>query len=274
MLSSPPKHEVRRLGDRSIDDISIRITGDPTRCDKEALMLSLKNLSVHIGNKEILRDISYTFEKGKVYALMGPNGSGKSTLAQTVVGNPAYEIADGSSVALQGDEILELDAAERAKKGIFLSFQSPQSLSGVNIFQLLRLAVSGKMEPLALQQKMKQVAGDLKIKEELLSRSLNQDFSGGEKKKMEVLQAAILDAKLMFFDEIDTGCDVDALKLIGEYLKKLASQDKTIVLITHYTRLLSYIQPDVVLVLKDGRLVKEAKGDFAHEIEKKGYQEV
>jgi Fe-S cluster assembly ATP-binding protein len=235
-------------------------------------MLQLKKVSVKIGRKKILHDISYEFKKGKVYALMGPNGSGKSTLAQTVMGSPVYQVS--GTTFFKGKSISKLDAAERGKKGIFLSFQSPQSLSGVNIFQLLRLSMSGKMEPLALSKKMKKIASELKIKEELLSRSLNQDFSGGEKKKMEVLQAAVLDADLMFFDEIDTGCDVDALKLIGKYLKKLASKDKTIVLITHYTRLLSYINPDVVLVLKDGRLVKEEKGSYAHVIEKKGYAEV
>ncbi len=235
-------------------------------------MLQLKKVSVKIGDKKILHNISYEFKKGKVYALMGPNGSGKSTLAQTVMGSPVYEVS--GTTLFKGKPISKLDAAERAKKGIFLSFQSPQSLSGVNIFQLLRLSMSGKMEPLALSKKMKKIAADLKIKEELLSRSLNQDFSGGEKKKMEVLQAAVLDADVMFFDEIDTGCDVDALKLIGKYLKKLANEDKTIVLITHYTRLLSYIGPDVVLVLKDGRLVKEEKGSYAHVIEKKGYAEV
>lgn len=235
-------------------------------------MLQLKNVSVKIGDKKILHNISYEFKKGKVYALMGPNGSGKSTLAQTVMGSPVYEVS--GTTLFKGKSINKLDAAERAKKGIFLSFQSPQSLSGVNIFQLLRLSMSGKMEPLALSKKMKKIAADLKVKEELLSRSLNQDFSGGEKKKMEVLQAAVLDADVMFFDEIDTGCDVDALKLIGKYLKKLAGQDKTVILITHYTRLLSYIKPDVVLVLKDGRLVKEEKGSYAHVIEKKGYAEV
>lgn len=235
-------------------------------------MLSIQNLSVKIGEKEILHDVSYNFVPGKVYALMGPNGCGKSTLAQTIMGSATYQLADTSKIILDNEDITELEANKRAEKGIFLSFQSPLSLSGVNIFQMLRVALGGKVEPLALKKKIEALTKRLKIKEELIARSLNQDFSGGEKKKMEVLQAAILDSRVMFFDEIDTGTDVDALKIIGEFLHELKKQDRIIVLITHYTRLLSYVHPDVVLVMKDGRFVKEADGNYAEEIEKKGYE--
>lgn len=236
-------------------------------------MLELKNLSVSIGDKSILQDISYSFEKNKVYAVMGPNGSGKSTLAQTVVGNPTYEVDEKSQILIDGENVIEEGADVRAKKGVFLSFQSPLSLSGVDIFQMLRIALDGKLRPIEIRKQVKALAEKLKIKEELLTRSLNEDFSGGEKKKMEVLQAAMLDAGYMFFDEVDTGCDVDALKIIGEFIHEM-KKDKTIVLITHYTRLLKYIQPDVVLVLKDGKLVKEAEGDFASVIEEEGYASV
>jgi Fe-S cluster assembly ATP-binding protein len=237
-------------------------------------MLHLKNLSVRIADKEILHNIFYDFKPGVVYAIMGPNGSGKSTLAQTVMGSPTYELDKKSQIIFKGENINKLTADERAKKGIFLSFQSPQSLAGVTVFQLLRLALTGKKEAVEVRDKLVKIAGELKIPDELLSRSLNEDFSGGEKKKMEVLQAAMLDADVMFFDEIDTGTDVDALKIIGEYLHKLAGKKRTIVLITHYTRLLSYVAPDVVLILKNGKLVKEAKGDYANEIEKTGYANV
>ena len=237
-------------------------------------MLQLKNLTVRIADKEILHSINYDFKPGVVYAIMGPNGSGKSTLAQTVMGSPVYSLDEKSEILFKGEKMNDLTADERAKKGIFLSFQTPMSLAGVTVFQLLRLALTGKKEAVDVRDELVKLAGELKIPDELLSRSLNEDFSGGEKKKMEVLQAAMLDAELMFFDEIDTGTDVDALKIIGEFLHKLASKNRTIVLITHYTRLLQYVAPDVVLVLKDGKLVKEAAGTFANEIEKSGYANV
>ncbi|MEO6509262.1 MAG: Fe-S cluster assembly ATPase SufC [Patescibacteria group bacterium] len=236
-------------------------------------MLSLKNFSVGIESKEILKNINFEFEKGKIYAVMGPNGSGKSTLAYSIMGHPLYKIKEGSEMKLNGENIADLEVNVRAEKGIFLSFQSPLSLSGVRVYQLLQMALSGKMSPLEIRQKAKKVAAELKINEELLSRSINDGASGGEKKKMEVLQAAVLDKQLLIFDEVDTGVDVDALKIISQYLKK-HQEDKTYIIITHYNRILHYLKPDKVLVIADGVLKKVGDYTLAEEIEKNGYEKV
>jgi Fe-S cluster assembly ATP-binding protein len=156
-------------------------------------MLQVKNFTVSIGDKQILDDLNFTFEKGKVYAIMGPNGSGKSTLAASIMGHPLYTLSEKSSLKFNNIDVRDEEAFQRAKRGIFLSFQSPLTLSGVNVFQLLRVALDGKLDPLTLKNKLKELAKKLKIKEELLSRSLNDGFSGGEKKKMEILQAAIME---------------------------------------------------------------------------------
>lgn len=237
-------------------------------------MLSVKNLTASVGDKKILDNISYDFEKGKVYAIMGPNGSGKSTLASVVMGHPVYELSDDSVITYNNEDIHELDSNERGEKGIFMSFQSPMSLSGVNVFQLLRYALDGKKDPLALKKEIEKYAQKLHIKEDLIMRSINEDFSGGEKKKMEILQALVLDPSLLFFDEIDTGVDVDALKIIAEAIKDMKSPDKTLVIITHYNRILKYLQPDEVVVITDG--IISATGDYmlAHTIEAEGYSKV
>lgn len=234
-------------------------------------MLKLHNLTVSIADKPILKKISYTFEKGKVYAIMGPNGSGKSTMAAAVMGHPAFELKKGSKISFNRENITDLEANERSKKGMFMSFQSPIALSGVTIYQLLRFALDGAEDPLTIRKRVKEYAADLHISEDLLSRSLNDGFSGGERKKMEVLQAAMLSPKLLFFDEIDTGVDVDALKAIAGFIKKLATPDRTIIIITHYNRILKYLKPDTVLVLKDGEIAKTGDATLAVEIEKDGY---
>ena len=234
-------------------------------------MLQLKNLSVKIGDKTILKNISYEFEKGKLYAVMGPNGSGKSTLAQTVMGHTIYKVSSKSKILFNKKDIKKESPDARSKKGIFLSFQSPMSLSGVTIYQLMRYALNGKLDPLAIRQKVQEYAKILKINDELLSRSLNDGFSGGEKKKMEVLQAAMLNPKLLFFDEVDTGVDVDALKAISKFIVTLKKKDVTIVVITHYNRILHYLKPDKIIVLKSGELVKTGGAELADEIEKDGY---
>ncbi len=215
-------------------------------------MLTLKDLSVSIGKKKILNNLNFVFEKGKTYAVMGPNGSGKSTLAYSIMGNPLYQI-DKGHMTFNGEDITSLEVNERAEKGIFLSFQSPLSLSGVKVYQLLQMALSGKKNPLQIRQEAKKIAEELKISEDLLSRSLNDGASGGEKKKMEVLQAAVLDKQLLIFDEVDTGVDVDALKTISQFLKKHQG-DKTYIVITHYNRILHYLKPDKVLVIANGEL--------------------
>jgi Fe-S cluster assembly ATP-binding protein len=236
-------------------------------------MLSVKNLSVHVEEKQILKNISFDFEPGKIYAVMGPNGSGKSTLAYSIMGHPGYEIQSGSQIIYNGEDITEMEAEERAEHGIFLSFQSPLSLSGVKVHQLLQLALNGKMNPVEMRKKIKEIAKDLKISEELLGRSLNEGASGGEKKKMEVLQAMVLDKQFIIFDEVDTGVDVDALRTISEYLHA-HKENKTYLIITHYNRILHYLQPDNVLVVVNGELKKVGDHTLAQQIEDKGYQSI
>lgn len=233
-------------------------------------MISLKNLSVSVGEKKILKNINFNFEKNKVYALMGPNGSGKSTLASIIVGHPSYTVEEGK-IFFENDDITELDVDERAKKGIFLSFQQPLSLSGVTVFQLLRLALSGKKDPLKVKEEIDFYAKKLKIKKELLERSLNDGASGGEKKKLEVLQAALLEPKFLILDEVDTGVDVDALKTIALFLDEF-KKDKTVLIITHYYRILKYLQPDYVMVMIDGEIKKVGDKKLAEKIEKEGYE--
>jgi len=236
-------------------------------------MLQLHDFSVSIGEKQILKEINFTFEKGKIYAVMGPNGSGKSTLAYSIMGHPLYEVKNGSKMSFEKKSILEMSANERAEQGIFLSFQTPLSLSGVKVYQLLQMALSGKKNPLQIREEVKKIAKELKINEDLLSRALNDGASGGEKKKMEVLQAAVLDKKLLIFDEVDTGVDVDALKSISTFLKN-HQEDKTYIIITHYNRILHYLKPDQVLVLSNGELKKVGDASLAEEIEKNGYEDV
>jgi len=233
-------------------------------------MISLKNLNVYVSEKQILKNINFDFEKGKVYALMGPNGSGKSTLANILMGHPSYEIKSGK-IFLGSEEITDLPVEKRAQKGIFLSFQQPLSLSGVNVFQLLRLALSGKKDPLALKKEIETLAKKLKIKKELIERSLNDGASGGEKKKMEVLQAAVLEPKFLIFDEVDTGVDVDALKTIASFIADFKI-GRTILVITHYNRILRYLKPDKVLVMINGEIKKVGDYQLAEEIEKEGYE--
>ncbi len=237
-------------------------------------MLTLKNVSVSVADKPILVNFSYTFKEGVTYAIMGPNGSGKSTLASAVMGNPLYTLSEESIMKLQGQDIVAKEPHERAQMGLFLSHQSPVSLSGVSLYSLLRHAMGGTLDPVKTRALAKKHAQMLHIKEELMARSLMEDFSGGEKKKMEVLQALILKPTCMFFDEIDTGLDVDALKLIGNAIQTMHTPQTSTILITHYTRLLKYVKPDVVLVLKDGTLVREGDFSLAQQIESDGYDAI
>jgi Fe-S cluster assembly ATP-binding protein len=236
-------------------------------------MLTIKNLTVGIGDKPILKHIDFTFEEGKIYAVMGPNGSGKSTLAYSIMGHPLYETAEGSAILMGGEDITECEAHERAEKGIFLSFQQPLSLSGVKVHQLLRLALDGKKNPIDIRKQIKEIAAELRVSEDLLNRSLNDGASGGEKKKLEVLQAMVLDKKFLIFDEVDTGVDVDALKTISQYLSD-HRKGKTYVVITHYNRILKHLKPDHVLILVNGELKKVGDGTLAEEIEKNGYESI
>lgn len=232
-------------------------------------MLELKNLTITVEDKIIIENLSLKLAKNKVYVIMGPNGSGKSTLALTLMGHPLYKIKSGK-IFFEKKDITNLEPDKRAVAGIFLSFQSPLSLAGVSVFSLLRTAISGKKDPLKLREEIEKTAKLLKIKKELLERSFNEGTSGGEKKKLELLQAVILSPKFLIFDEIDTGVDVDALKTIAQFMEK-NKKEKTYLLITHYNRILKYVKPDEVLVMIDGKIVKRGNYKLAEKIEKNGY---
>lgn len=235
-------------------------------------MLKLNDVATSIEGKDILKNFTFEFEKGKIYAIMGPNGSGKSTLAYTVMGHPAYELKKGK-IEFEEADITDLDATDRAEKGIFLSFQTPLSLSGVRVYQLLQLALQGKKDPLKIREEARKYAKELHISEDLLNRALNEGASGGERKKMEVLQAAVLDKKLLIFDEVDTGVDVDALKAISKFLMN-HREERTYIVITHYNRILHLLKPDYVLVINNGTIAKVGDYTLAEEIEKNGYQKI
>src|SRR3990167_9792280 len=188
-------------------------------------MLKISNLTVSVGKKTIVDDFSYTFEKGKIYAIMGPNGSGKSTLAFSIIGHPAYKLALKSKIMLDGKNITKLETHKRVKEGVFLTFQSPHELTGVSVYQLLRVAKDGEKDIMKMFAEVKKIAQELNISEELLSRGLNQSASGGERKKLEVLQAIILDKKVVIFDEIDTGIDVDSLRTINSCIDLIKYND-------------------------------------------------
>lgn len=234
-------------------------------------MITLEHLKVSVEGKTILPDFSFTFKPGKKYVLMGPNGSGKSTLAATLMGHPKYMVGRSSKIWFEEKNIKNLSPDKRAKLGIFLSFQTPLELPGITVFELLRLALEKKYTPVALHQLVQQYAKELRIKDELLKRSLNVGFSGGEKKKLEALQAVLLAPRFALFDEVDTGVDVDALKTIATFLKKHLPKKTTQVFITHSPRLVQYVQPDTVLVLRDGKLVKTGTALLAKKIETQGF---
>ncbi len=241
-------------------------------------MLRLNHASISVEGKRIISDFSFGFEEGKTYVIMGPNGSGKSTLAYAIMGHPVYEVSGRKSqkkppVSFNGIDLSDLDAQKRSEAGIFLSFQSPLALSGVTVFQLLHVALSGKRDPLTVRKEIVKYAKLLKIPDELLARSLNEGASGGERKKLEVLQAAVLDKPVQIFDEIDTGVDVDALRTIATFLKS-HQKNKTYIIITHYNRILRYLKPDKVLVLEKGTLKKTGNYQLAQKIEKSGYASV
>lgn len=233
-------------------------------------MLSLQNIIVNVGDKEIIHEFSHVFEKGKIYAIMGPNGSGKSTLVQTIIGNTTYLLDTNSSITLNKKNITLLSPDKRAQLGVGITFQSPVSLQGISVFQLLRIALKER-DVMELYEQIEKVAKELKIKKELIERPLNEGASGGERKKLEVLQMAILNPSYILFDEIDTGVDIDSLKTIFDFLKKI-KKDKTFIFITHYSKIFSYLTPDEVLVMKEGRLVAKGGGEMIEQIEKNGYE--
>ncbi len=242
------------------------------------MLLEIKNLHAGIEGKEILKGLNLQISKGEVHAIMGPNGSGKSTLAKVLAGHPQYEVMQGE-VLFEGKDLLELEPDERAREGIFMAFQYPVEVPGVSNSQFLRLAYNEKMkhlgeeelDPLEFNDYLKEKAKVVEMNPEFFKRSVNEGFSGGEKKRNEILQMAVLEPKLALLDETDSGLDIDALRIVAEGVNKLRSDDKAIVLVTHYQRLLNYIEPDFVHVLAGGKIVKEGGKELALELEEKGY---
>ncbi len=241
-------------------------------------MLSIKDLKAGVEESQILKGINLEVNAGEVHAIMGPNGSGKSTLSSVIAGREDYEV-EGGSISFEGDDILELDPEERAHKGIFLSFQYPIEIPGVSVSNFIKTSLNESrkaqgLEPMPagdLLKMMREKMELLEIKKGYLSRSLNQGFSGGEKKRNEVFQMAMLEPKLAILDETDSGLDIDALRIVANGVNKLRSEENATIIITHYQRLLDYIIPDFVHVLYDGRIVKSGTKELAHELEEKGY---
>ncbi len=243
-------------------------------------MLEVKNLHVQVDDKEILKGMDITVAPGEVHSIMGPNGSGKSTLAQVLAGKEAYEVTEGE-VTFQGKDLLDLEPEERACEGIFLAFQYPVEIPGVANTYLLREALNAKREyrdekPLKhiefaklAREKMK----TLGIDEDLLKRSVNAGFSGGEKKRNEIFQMQILEPALAVLDETDSGLDIDALKIVANGVNSMRDSGRSFIVITHYQRLLNYIVPDFVHVMVDGKIVRSGGKELAHELEEKGYAE-
>ena len=236
-------------------------------------MLDIHNLTASIEGKTILDTISLDFTAGKIYALIGPNGSGKSSLANVIIGHPNFSVSHESVISFAEEDIAGQSVDQRARLGIFLSFQSPLAIPGVTAEGLLRLAVGDRLNALEVRQNVEKYAEELRIAPELLRRSLNDGFSGGERKKMEALQWALLQPKLAIWDEIDTGVDVDALKTIGQFLKRHKQPNQTFVFITHSTKLLEILQPDETIVIKDGKIERQGDGRLAIEIiEREGFE--
>ena len=241
-------------------------------------MLEIRDLHASIGGKEILKGVNLTVGEGEIHALMGQNGAGKSTLSNVIVGHPAYEVTQGS-IRWQGKDLLALSPEERAHEGIFLSFQQPVEIPGVSMINFMRAALNAKRkyfgkEPLAAADFLKLMREKRKIVEldsKLANRSVNEGFSGGEKKRNEIFQMAMLEPALSILDETDSGLDVDALRIVAEGFNKLRTPKSSAIVITHYQRLLDYLKPDVVHVLIDGRIVKTGGPELAHEIEEKGF---
>ena len=241
-------------------------------------MLEIRNLHATVEGKEILRGIDLTVNRGEVHAIMGPNGSGKSTLAKVLAGHPAYEVT-GGEVLFDGKNLLEFAPDERAREGVFLAFQYPVEIPGVSNAQFLRLAYNEKrkhlgeeeLDPLEFKDLLAERAKVVEMDAGLMSRSVNEGFSGGEKKRNEILQMAVLEPKLSVLDETDSGLDIDALRIVSEGVNKLRSSENAIVLVTHYQRLLNYIVPDHVHVLFKGRIVRSGGKELALELEEKGY---
>jgi Fe-S cluster assembly ATP-binding protein len=241
-------------------------------------MLEIKNLSAKIGTREILKGFDLKVKAGEVHAIMGPNGSGKSTLAKVLTGDEHYEVT-GGSVTFEGRDLLAMDTEERALAGIFMGFQYPVEIPGVNNASFLRMAYNAKrkyrkldeVDPLEFDELLQEKLKLLEISKDFANRSLNQGFSGGEKKRNEILQMAILEPKLAILDETDSGLDIDALRIVSEGINRLKRPDNAVILITHYQRILDYVTPDHVHVLSKGKITRSGDKGLALELERTGY---
>jgi len=241
-------------------------------------MLKIENLKAGIEETKILNGINLSVNAGEVHAIMGPNGSGKSTLSAVIAGNESYEVGSGS-IIFEGEDLLELDPDQRAHKGVFLSFQYPVEIPGISVSNFLKAAISEKRKQLGLDPisakdllgKMREKMELLNMKKGYLSRNMNEGFSGGEKKRNEIFQMAMLEPKLAILDETDSGLDIDALKIVANGVNKLKNKNNATIIITHYQRLLDYIIPDYVHVLHNGRIIKSGGKELALELEEKGY---
>lgn len=241
-------------------------------------MLNIKDLKAQVEDNQILKGINLEINAGEVHAIMGPNGSGKSTLSSVIAGREDYEVTDGA-IDFDGEDLLDLDPEERAHKGIFLSFQYPVEIPGVTVSNFIKTAINESrkgrgeepMEAREMLAKMREKSALLEMDKSYLSRSLNEGFSGGEKKRNEIFQMAMLEPKLAILDETDSGLDIDALRIVANGVNKLRSKDNAVVVITHYQRLLDYIKPDYVHVLYQGKIVKSGGPELAHELEERGY---
>ena len=241
-------------------------------------MLTIENLHAEVEGKAILKGIDIDVKAGEIHAIMGPNGSGKSTLSSLIAGNEDYEVTEGKML-LRGKDLSELNAEERAHEGVFLSFQYPVEIPGVSVTNFIKTAINANRKAKGLEdmpasellKKIREKAKLLEIDSKFLSRSLNESFSGGEKKRNEIFQMAMLEPSISILDETDSGLDIDALKIVANGVNKLKSKDNATIVITHYQRLLDYIVPDFVHVLFDGKIVKSGTKELAHELEAKGY---
>ena len=244
-------------------------------------MLNINNLNVSIEEKKIIKGLDLSIKKGEVHALMGPNGSGKSTLSYVLSGKEGYKI-DSGSVDFKGKNLLELDVDERSNEGLFLAFQYPMEIPGVQTSFFLKTAINAKRKYLGLEEidalefakLVKSKAEELNISPDMLKRDLNVNYSGGEKKKQEILQMSLLDPVMTILDETDSGLDIDALRIVSEGVNKLRNKDNSFLVITHYQRLLNYIKPDFVHIISDGKIVKSGDFSLALELEEKGYEEI
>jgi len=241
-------------------------------------MLEIKNLYAGLDGHDILKGINLKVNAGEVHAIMGPNGSGKSTLASVIAGKDEYQVNQGE-ILFENESVVDLDPEDRAHKGIFLSFQYPVEIPGVSVTNFIKTAINetrkskklGDMPAAEMLKLIKEKADLLEIDRKFLSRSLNEGFSGGEKKRNEIFQLAMLEPKLAILDETDSGLDIDALKVVANGVNKIKSEDNAVILITHYQRLLDYIVPDFVHVLMNGKIVKSGTKELAYELEEKGY---